>query len=277
MVRLTALGAAAALALVFPAAADEVVLKNGAVLDGLARERDDKVIVEMDFGTVTVNRSEVSSIKHVAGPLKELDERLKKPLDAKGHYETAQWAERQGLSGRAQELYRRVIMMDPGHEGARKALGYTKLDGRWLSHDEFMAAKGYVRHEGRWVTPEEREKELEAQEQRRLAEIRRQAAEEALRLQRELARLRLAQERVQLTTAQAYWMTYYQPWLRSPWTQNPVTPPAPFPYDRTFGQQLPLSGVPSQLPLSGVPSGLPLIPDRAPTTPPPVPPERLGD
>lgn len=255
--RIRPISAAAVLAFAGTALADEVVLKNGAVLEGLAKEEGDKVVVEMDAGSMTLKRSDVSLIRKVAGPLQELEARLEKPLDAEGNFQAATWAREKGLVARSTDLYRKVLLMNPDHEGARKALGYTKHEGRWLTEEELLEAKGYVRHEGRWVTREERERLLEAEERRRLAELQRQAAEEALEFQRELQRMRMATERTRAILAEPQ----FAPWVRAPWRVGGWIP-----LGQPLGQTLPLSGIPQPLPLSGVPQPLPLsgIPQALP-------------
>jgi hypothetical protein len=41
--------------------------------------------------------------------------------------------------------------------------GYRRLDGRWVSEEEYMLAKGLVRYEGRWISVEERDRREEAE------------------------------------------------------------------------------------------------------------------
>ncbi|MHC5040444.1 MAG: hypothetical protein ACYTHM_24295, partial [Planctomycetota bacterium] len=49
--------------------ADEITLKNGNVIDGkIIEETADKIVVETDFGKITIRRSQIKSIKRYRGP-----------------------------------------------------------------------------------------------------------------------------------------------------------------------------------------------------------------
>ncbi|MFC1525168.1 DUF1570 domain-containing protein [Planctomycetota bacterium] len=102
------------------------------------------------------------------------------PEDVKGHYELGRWCERNKLSEKAQELFKKTIELKPDHAYARRKLGHfkykgkwtspeemeaqglVKYEGRWITYDKMMKAKGMVQFEGQWVTRSEK-KRLEAQ------------------------------------------------------------------------------------------------------------------
>ena len=75
--------------------------------------------------------------------------------DLDGHYRLALWCDGNGLKAYALREHRAVVLLDPDHRASRRALGYEKIHGRWVSGKEVMEAKGFVEHDGRWVTPEE--------------------------------------------------------------------------------------------------------------------------
>ena len=54
-----------------------------------------------------------------------------------------------------QAHFRRVIELDPNHAEARRTLGYSQVDGQWVTYDEVMIKRGYVRHNGKWMLPQE--------------------------------------------------------------------------------------------------------------------------
>ena len=66
------------------------------------------------------------------------------------------------------------LLLDAEHKGARAALGYTKVDGRWVLPEEHMRSLGYVRFEGGWRLPQEIEIR---QREGRIAESRNFASE----------------------------------------------------------------------------------------------------
>ena len=50
-----------------------------------------------------------------------------------------------------------MIELDPNHAEARHALGYSQLDGQWVTRDEVMIQRGYVKYKGKWMLPQEKE------------------------------------------------------------------------------------------------------------------------
>jgi hypothetical protein len=86
--------------------------------------------------------------------------------DAQGLYELAMWAKEQGLDREWRPLLKKVTRIDRDHAGAREALGYKKLDGRWVSERDYerkiaarrekeYKAKGWKKHDGQWYSPAE--------------------------------------------------------------------------------------------------------------------------
>lgn len=206
------------LSLALPAGADEVVLRNGAAFSGSVREDGDRVVLELDFGTMSFRRSEVREIRRSDDPLKELEQRLKSAKDAKSLYETAVWAREKGLNGRANDLLRKVIALEPGHGEARKALGFEQVNGLWLEGDELRVAKGYVRHQGRWLKKETAEAFRADDTQLRIEQERGAAAERIAKLQAEVDRARIAVERERVELERNRIPTYgWGMWGTLPW------------------------------------------------------------
>ena len=181
------------------AAADELVLKNGAAFSGIVREEGEKVVIELDFGTMTFRKSEVWSIKKTDDPIKEFEQKLQAAKGAKEYYELAAWAREKGLGTRANDLFRKVISLNPDHEGARKALGFEKVEGRWLEGDEMMVARGLLNHNGQWLPKDTVEKMQENEKQLQIETERSGTAERIAELQQrvEMARVRLERERLE--------------------------------------------------------------------------------
>ncbi len=188
----------AVLALATPAFADEVVLRNGAVFTGVVREEGDRVVLHLDFGTMTFKRIDVRSIVKSDDPLKELDRRMKDVEGAQGHYDLAIWARDKGLTNRSNDLLRKAIEIEPDHAGARKALGYEKVEGRWLEGDPLKVALGLVKHNGRWLPRETVERLLENEKQVLIESDRRAIERRAIDTQREVELAKIALERQKL-------------------------------------------------------------------------------
>jgi hypothetical protein len=62
---------------------------------------------------------------------------------------------------------KRVIELDAEHELARRALGYSRVEGRWTTQEEVMLSRGYVKYKGEWKYPQE----VELLEQARKQEL----------------------------------------------------------------------------------------------------------
>jgi len=177
------------------ACADTIVLKDGTIIEGKVVRRDGSaLVVEVAVGrlkaTQKIKSSDVARVE--AGKTENdmvLDEvaRRRKTLrenDAEGWYSFGEWlAKRGGLSRDARDAFTKVLQIDPGHEMARKALGFVKDDaGKWRPEEEVMAERGLVRFERRWTTPAERERILEerrAASEARMAAMREQMLREA--------------------------------------------------------------------------------------------------
>lgn len=184
-----------ALLLALPAAADEVVLRNGSVFSGVVREEGERVTIRMDYGTMSFRRIDVREIRTSDDPLKELDTRARKASTPQETYDLALWARERGLKGRSDELLRQVLGQDPGHEGARKALGYEKVQGQWLKDDELMMSRGLVKHGNRWL-PKDTVEQLLARETAEAIEHDRQTTlRQAAEMNREIELQRIALER----------------------------------------------------------------------------------
>ena len=80
----------------------------------------------------------------------------------------ARWCQANNLPAQAAKEFRKVIMIDPTHEEARKGAGYEQVEGRRMSHDEVQRAKGLVPFQGRWMTLQERDFHLALEERRAL-------------------------------------------------------------------------------------------------------------
>ena len=188
------------LALVSAAAADEVILKNGSAFSGVVREQGDRIVLEMDYGTMTFKKVDVRSVTRGEDPLQEFEKRSAAARDVKGMMELAAWAREKGLGGRATELFRKVIQLDPDQAEARKVLGFEKFNGQWLEGDDLMTARGFVKHRGRWL---DKETARRLQEQEAVASLENERLELARRVadQRhaeEMTRIGLERERLEL-------------------------------------------------------------------------------
>ncbi len=189
------------LLLALPAAADTVRLKNGSTLEGKVIVDGDSVVVEMDFGRVTVKKTDIAKITYDVSPLQELEKKLAetKSDDAEALYKLGVWARERELEVNAKELFGKVVAINTDHDGARTALGFRKHEGRWLVEADWYAAQGMVKYRGAWMKREEIEKlELakdESERRNRTDNKLVDAQAELLRAQADLAKAQAEAER----------------------------------------------------------------------------------
>ncbi|HVE38560.1 MAG TPA: hypothetical protein VNM14_01645 [Planctomycetota bacterium] len=184
------------LALAGAAVADEVQLKNGSKLEGTVLEDGNKVMVDVGSGTVTLDRSEVKSIRRPDDQIQEYDRRVQalKPDDPNGYYQTYLWARQlPGMKTRAESLLKKALEADPNFEPAHRAMGKVNFKGAWLSQDEYKAALGLVRYQGEWVSAEAAERLKRIDQELMLAAGKRAAEDQRQRDQLTLERERIAQ------------------------------------------------------------------------------------
>lgn len=186
-----------------PAAADVVVLDNGNRIEGKVEVEGETVTVELPGGRIEIDRARIVEIVRSQTPEERFDGFFASldPKDAEGLFALAEWARERDLADRSRRAYEGVLAAASDHEGARRALGYFRHEGRWLTEDEYMAAKGFVRREGKWVSPDEaRRIEVEeavlAERERWQEELARQGAEFAARERELLGRLAALQGEV---------------------------------------------------------------------------------
>ena len=77
------------------------------------------------------------------------------PDTAAAQWDLAQWCRDHKLTVQRQVHLRRVIELDPNHADARHALGYSRVNGQWVTQKEAMTKDGFVRKGGKWLTPQE--------------------------------------------------------------------------------------------------------------------------
>jgi len=70
-------------------------------------------------------------------------------------WELAQWCREHKLLAQREVHLRRIIELDPNHAEARRALGYSQVEGQWATRDEVMTQRGYVKYKGQWKLPQE--------------------------------------------------------------------------------------------------------------------------
>ena len=124
-----------------PARADVVHLKNGKKFEGLAEEQPDAVVLRLERGSLTFARDDVDRIEKGPPPWEVYEQKAKalKPEDAAGHLELAKWCKANSLNQRMQKELQLVLLVEPENQEARVLLGHQKVEGKWLSPEEYQA------------------------------------------------------------------------------------------------------------------------------------------
>lgn len=86
-----------------------------------------------------------------------------------GQWQLAEWCRERKLFSQRDTHLERIVELDPDHAEARRGLGFSQMDGRWVKRDEVMRERGYELYKGRWRTRQEIEL-METKRQEELAE-----------------------------------------------------------------------------------------------------------
>ena len=165
------------------ALADEVFLVGGAKFTGrIEQQSDEMVTINIGDGVIGVPTSRVVKIVKGRSPLDEYEDRAKKikPDDIEGWRTLGRAAAQHGLSAQSRQAYEHVMRMAPDDAEARRALGYVKYDGQWMTEEDSYRARGFVKYENEWMTPAEARQAqatFESEDARRDAELRAAEAE----------------------------------------------------------------------------------------------------
>lgn len=141
-------------------AEDTVYKTDGGRLRGkIVDESRREVTIETPVGKVTIPKNQISRIERQGDALKTYEARKAKlsSSDAEGFYELGRWCQQQELAEQALACFQQVVKIAPDHADARALLGHHKLDGKWLTEDEWYEARGFVKYDGKWVTAADRD------------------------------------------------------------------------------------------------------------------------
>ena len=157
------------------AGADEFILKNGGRVEGELVNRDQSprttyVVRDKNGHTITLDADQVRNIKVPSEAERNYERFLPKmPNTAEGNWKMAEWCGRQKLREKEQLHLAEVIRLDPDHALARRRLGYSRLNGKWVKPDEFRRGQGYEPFGGRYRVRQDIQS-IQQRETRELAE-----------------------------------------------------------------------------------------------------------
>jgi hypothetical protein len=168
-------GAVLLFGLASPVAADVFVLRSGGQIEGEWLNREEQPLTSYRVKTakgVVVQLQTTDVRETVLQTPEQLAYERRAPHVADsvaGHWDLAEWCRQNGLGAQRTSHLRRILELESDHQAARRALGFTFVDGRWVTQDEFRREEGYEYYKGRWRTAQEIEI-LETRAKRELAE-----------------------------------------------------------------------------------------------------------
>ncbi|MEN6458804.1 MAG: HEAT repeat domain-containing protein [Thermoguttaceae bacterium] len=143
------------------ARSDVFVLRNGGRVTGELVNRNEtprkKYVIRIaDGAEVTIEANQVQKVLRPRPDELEY-ERIAPtyPDTVASQWELAVWCKEHKLTAQRETHLRRIIELDPDHAAARRALGYNRVDGQWVTQDELMRKRGLVKYKGQWKYPQE--------------------------------------------------------------------------------------------------------------------------
>ena len=215
--------------------ADVVYLKGGGSFTGrIVEQNEERMVFDFGDGTIGITMDRVEKIVKEASPLDEYDARAGKlgPQDVNGWRSLAQWASTKGLPVQARAAYQKVVAVAPDDPEAREALGFVRVDGRWLTEEESYRARGFIRYEGEWMTPAEVQLvQADAAREQARDDAAKAASDAAFaanmdRLRAEEAEKRAQEERDRMARDPVYWGGFGYGVTTWPYTGGSISQPA---------------------------------------------------
>jgi hypothetical protein len=157
------------------ARAEVFVLVNGGRVEGEWLNRDEPkrqnyVVRLSSGGKLTLDNAQVKQVVEARPDELEYEKiRPQYPDTAEGQWKLAQWCLEHQLLAQRKTHLQRVIELSPDNVEARRALGYSKFDGEWMTQEEKMTKDGYIKYHGAWKTKQEIEL-IESKHKQDLAE-----------------------------------------------------------------------------------------------------------
>jgi hypothetical protein len=140
--------------------AETFILANGGRIEGKLLNPDDSpretYLIETAEGRISLAADQVANVEVLSPVMRQYVALLPRmPETAEGIWKMAEWCRTSGLDAEREKHLEELLKLDPDHAEARHALGYNKVDGKWIRPDEHMRSLGYVRFEGRWRLPQD--------------------------------------------------------------------------------------------------------------------------
>jgi hypothetical protein len=134
-------------------------LTDGGTLNGTLVERgseEEYVVRTREGATVTLAKGQVAKVESESEFQEEYEARSRAlPDTVAAHRALADWCKKHQLKELSDHHLRRILELDPDDDAARKALGYSQHQGRWVTRDELMAERGLAFYDGSYRTAQD--------------------------------------------------------------------------------------------------------------------------
>jgi len=143
---------------------------EGELLNPSEEPRQTYVVKLVSGGQISLSAAQVKQVIEVKPELTEYEKvRRQYPDTVEGQWQLAEWCKEHELEAQRKIHLERVIVLDPEHVPARRALNYAKHLGQWFTYEEWKRKQGFVPYKGEWKLPQEIEL-LEGKRKKELAE-----------------------------------------------------------------------------------------------------------
>lgn len=143
------------------ASGERFILETGGPIIGELLNPDqsprETYIIKTDSGIeLTLDKMQVKKIEYQRPDEVEYDKiRSRYPDTVEGQWELAEWCREKRLSGPREAHLKRILELNPDHEQARRALGYSQVGGQWMTQEQAMIKQGFRRYKGSWKLTQE--------------------------------------------------------------------------------------------------------------------------
>ena len=122
------------------ASGDRLKLIDGRSFSGIVTVKDDKVEIEMTYGTLEFPEEDVLDIEYK----ETLESQFRRKMlqipedDPEAMCTLGQWASENGLTHHARDLYQSALKLDPNQPSAHRGLGHVLIERKWRDFDEAL-------------------------------------------------------------------------------------------------------------------------------------------
>ncbi len=137
-----------------------ILLANGGRIEGQVLNQEkfprEYLIQTPEGGRITLRRAQVKKVLRRRPAEVEYEKEVHNyPDTTVGQLALAEWCRKNYLSNQRTAHLQRVVELDPDHEKARRLLGYSRYDGRWMTRRQWNEKNGLILYDGKYRSAQE--------------------------------------------------------------------------------------------------------------------------